>query len=175
MGNSPDKLRLLKSTLRTGSAVSENNVNKFMVGGFSKRKNLTEAMNNSIIDSSMYSATRRGIEDNTTTATPMKAVHPTSKHRSANKSTTSETRYTSKTHTMPKLRRESPELKQNPSKKDPTMIKIRTKKSRATASKVMQMLSSDPPEEDEGKYLATKDIQPLEKPEKQFKLVYKDL
>ena len=39
----------------------------------------------------------------------------------------------------------------------------------------MQMLSSEPAVEEEGKYVATKDLKPLSSPEKEIKVVFKDL
>ena len=59
--------------------------------------------------------------------------------------------------------------------KEKIAIKIRPKKVIGPPSKVMQMLSSEPPVEEEGKYISTKDLQPLDSPEKQIKVVFKDL
>ena len=58
--------------------------------------------------------------------------------------------------------------------KEKVAIKIRPKKLNGPPSKVLQILSSDPPVE-EDKYIATKDLKPLDNPGKQIKVIFKDL
>ena len=52
---------------------------------------------------------------------------------------------------------------------------MRTKKHSLSMVKATDRTTTNLLIEDEGKYLATKDIQPLKGPEKQFKIVYRDL
>jgi hypothetical protein len=176
---SPERLKLLKSTLRSNTAASENNVNKFLNHSFGKKKalvnNLTQTMNESLTDSSVYDTrAKKRIDENTTSATPMRAV-PSRKYHTEKK--TIDKRYTrAKNHTFDKETSGSEDIKQaGLENKNTVKIKIRNKKSNTTTSRVMQMLSSDPVPEDEGKYIATKDLTPLVNPDKQFKLVFKDL
>lgn len=66
---SPDRLRILKSTLRHGQ--------KLNLKPIRHKKNLTEALDKSVLDSSMYSSKmRRETEDSSTLASPVKALHP---------------------------------------------------------------------------------------------------
>ena len=58
----------------------------------------------------------------------------------------------------------------------PNRIRINTKKNNTIAKAcVMRLLKTEPEIEDEGKYLKTSDIKPLKNPEKQIKIVFKDL
>lgn len=167
INSSPDRLKLLKSTLRSNTAVSENTSNNLRKNHIKKAK-----LNNSEGDQSLYDMTIRKpqIRENST-CTPMKAVHPKARFHS-------EIKYSqgspvkNKNNTM---QMNSSKLDRSEESKSPLKIKIKPKKVNSTNSKVMQMLSDDTPVEDEGKYLNTKDLPILEDPEKQFKQVYKDM
>lgn len=54
-------------------------------------------------------------------------------------------------------------------------IKIRSRKSNELSFRVKKMLSLDKTPVDEGNYKLTKDLEPLKNPEKQVKIIFRDL
>ena len=71
---SPDRLRILKSTLRTKTATSDDNINKFLSAGFKQNhfKNSSTESENSIIGGSVFNSSLRRKIEVTTLNTPQK-------------------------------------------------------------------------------------------------------
>jgi len=134
-------------------------------------------MNTSLADTSMYTAQlKKPLVKNSSTMSPLKVIPTQKKFVSEKKSL--DNRYSrTKNSTMPSIAKnqnmQSSELAA--STESPVKIKIRSRRTNNANSKVLQMLSTDAPKEDEGKYMATKDLESWSNPELEFKQVYKDL
>jgi len=126
-----------------------------------KNKNRTECMNTSLADTSMYTAQlKKPLVKNSSTMSPLKVIPTQKKFVSEKKSL--DNRYSrTKNSTMPSIAKnqnmQSSELAA--STESPVKIKIRSRRTNNANSKVLQMLSTDAPKEDEGKYMATKDLE----------------
>ena len=71
---SPDRLRILKSTLRTNTVSSENNINKFLSIGFKQQQlknNFTET-ENSVSDGSVFNSSLKKELNISSLTTPIK-------------------------------------------------------------------------------------------------------
>jgi len=118
-------------------------------------------MNTSLADTSMYTAQlKKPLVKNSSTMSPLKVIPTQKKFVSEKKSLDS--RYSrTKNSTMPSIAKnqnmQSSELAA--STESPVKIKIRSRRTNNANSKVLQMLSTDAPKEDEGKYMATKDLE----------------
>lgn len=166
---SPDRLKILKTTIRMRTASSDNNANVFLPKGLKKtiyNSNRVSADKASLPSSVYKSEFKKQSDGSSTAATPVKVV-PKSKPKMYSE--------IKPRHQILKPKKEEVSAPQ----KTPHTVKKPAKNLSKVIGSIARFnkttTASAAPVEDEGKYQLTKDIKPLKNPEKQFKNIYKDL
>ncbi|CAI2371983.1 unnamed protein product [Moneuplotes crassus] len=175
--SSPDRLRILKETIRSNNIRGDGNkflhvVQKRRGAGVSQRVN-----NNSVTQSSLYSINMKSrMEDSSDGQSQAHDSTYKGKFINGKKHDYSEYMNSAETPTRYESNAFSKKGVIDREKRNMTQFKLNSKKMNAAAEAcINRLLGNDQEPEDEGKYLKKDDIKPLKNPDKVLKIVYKDL